>query len=140
MADETAGGAPPPAGGPGTWVDPYRSYNFKLEIGGVAEGHFTQCTGLGIKVAAVEYREGGTQQVVHRIPGPVRYGDVTLRYGLTASMDLWTWFLTGVTGKVERKNVSIIMMDADGVTEVIRWNLIDAWASEWSGAPLDALG
>ena len=30
----------------------------------------------------IRYQEGGSH-VVHRIPGPVDYGDVTLRYGLT---------------------------------------------------------
>lgn len=122
-----------------TWVDPFRAYNFKLMIQGVTEAHFTQCTGLGIKVHALEYREGGANQVVQKIPGRVEYANVTLHYGLTASAELWNWFLTAVAGKVERKNVSIVMLDADGTTEVMRWNLMRAWPSEWSGAPLDAL-
>ena len=124
----------------GTWMDPYRAYNFKLDIQGVTEGHFTECTGIRIEVQALRYREGGTSQVVHRLPGPVEYGDVTLRYGLTASTELWTWFMTAVQGKVERRNVSILMLGADGVTEVLRWNLVNAWPSEWRGAPLDAMG
>ena len=122
------------------WEDPYRAYNFKLIILGVTQGHFTACTGMNIKVDAIEYREGGTAQVVHRLPGPVRYGDVTLRYGLTSSRELWDWFQTAVKGKVERKNVSIVMLDADGVSEVTRWDLVNAWPSEWKGAPLDAMG
>jgi phage tail-like protein len=124
----------------GTWVDPYRAYNFKLEIQGVTEGHFTECGGIGIRVDAVRYREGGLSQVVHRLPGQVDYADITLRYGLTSSTELWDWFMTAVQGKVERRNVSIVMLGSDGVTEALRWNLIDAWPSEWRGAPLDALG
>jgi phage tail-like protein len=136
VADETTT-ATPPAGG--AWVDPYRAYNFKLLIQGVAEGHFTQCSGMSIDVAAIDYREGGQNQVVHRLPGPVTYGDITLRYGLTLSTDLWAWFLTAVAGRVERKNVSIVMLDADGVQEVLRWDLINAWPKSWRGAPLDTL-
>jgi phage tail-like protein len=124
---------------PGVSTDPYRAYNFKLEIQGVTEGHFTECTNLGIKVEAIRYREGGTNQLVRRLPGPVEYGDITLRYGLTSSTEIWKWFLTGVKGKVERKNVSIVMLDADGVTEAFRWNLVSAWPSAWRGAPLDAM-
>src|SRR5215217_5242750 len=74
---------------PGVFKDPYGAYNFKLVIQGVTEGHFTQCTGLGVRVEAIKYREGGTSQVVHRLPGRVEYADVTLRYGLTASKELW---------------------------------------------------
>lgn len=119
--------------------DPYRAYNFKLVIQDVAEGHFTECSGLGVTVEAIKYREEGNNQVVHRIPGRVEYSDVTLRYGLTSSRALWDWFQTAVKGQVTRKNVSILMLDPDGVTELIRWNLIDAWPAHWRGAPLDAM-
>lgn len=132
MADQPAAPAAP--------TDPYRSYNFKLQIQGVTEGHFTACTGLGVKVHALQYREGGVQQVVRRLPGRVEYGDVTLSYGLTKSTELWKWFMTAVAGKVERRNVSVLLLDADGATEVVRWNLVNAWVSEWRGAPLDAMG
>ena len=127
------------ANNPGVFTDPYRAYNFKLVIQGVTEGHFTECTGLGIRVQAIKYREGGTNQVVHAIPGYVEYADVTLKYGLTASAELWNWFMTVVKGKVARKNVSILLLDSDGATEVMRWDLINAWPSEWRGVPLDAI-
>lgn len=124
----------------GTLIDPYRAYNFKLQIQDVTEGHFTECTGIGVRVQALAYREGGVSQVVRRLPGRVEYGDITLRYGLTQSVELWNWFMTGVKGRVERKNVSILMLDADGTTEVTRWNLVNAWLSEWRGAALNAMG
>jgi phage tail-like protein len=132
--------AAPSGAQPGVFHDPYRSYNFKLVIQGVTEGHFTECSDMSIKIDAIRYREGGQNQIVHRIPGQVEYGDVTLRYGLTSSTELWNWLMTGVKGKVERKNVSIVMLESDGVAEVLRWDLVNAWVSQWRGAPLDALG
>lgn len=120
--------------------DPYRSYNFKLLIGGNVEAHFLECSGMGIKVNTIEYRESGLKQVVRKIPGPVEYGDVTLKYGLTSSDRLWNWFMKGVEGEVERKNVTIQLLDNAGTTVVMNWNLIDAWPSEWRGAHLDAMG
>lgn len=124
---------------PGVFVDPYRAYNFKLMIQGVTEGHFTECSGLGIKVQVIKYREGGTNQVIHCIPGPVEYADITLRFGLTASRDLWEWLMTAVQGKVDRKNVSILLLDSDGVAEVMRWDLVNAWIAEWRGSVLNAM-
>ena len=47
--------------------------------------------------------------------------------------------MTAVNGSVERKNISILMLDSDGVAEMLRWNLVDAWPREWRGAPLDAM-
>ena len=132
-------GTAPASASPGTWIDPYRAYNFKLVIQGVTLGHFVECTGLGVRVQALRYQEGGGH-VVHRIPGPVDFADVTLRYGLTSSTELWDWFMSGVNGKPDRRNVSVLMLDTDDVTEALRWDLIRAWPSEWRGAPLDALG
>jgi phage tail-like protein len=135
--------APPPAAASSSaaWQDPYRNYNFKLEIQGVTQGHFTECSNIGIRIQAISYREAGAQQVVHRIPGPVDYADVVLKYGVTpSSSELWTWFLAASKGNVERKNVSIVLLDSAGANEVMRWNLNRAWPREWNGAPLNTGG
>lgn len=128
-----------PAAQPGNLVDPYRAYNFKLLINNVTEGHFTEVTGLGVKVDRISYREAGNNSVVRAIPGRVTYSAVTLRYGLTMSSELWEWLITAVEGRVSRRNVSIVMLEPTGATEVMRWNLINAWPEEWYGAPLDAM-
>ncbi len=120
-------------------VDPYRAYNFKIEIAGVEEAHFTECNGLGVKVTPIKYREAGGNQIVRHIPGPVEYAAITLRYGLTSSRNLWDWMLTTVQGRVERRNISVILFDSEDSQEVLRWNLFEAWPSEWKGAPLDAM-
>jgi phage tail-like protein len=138
MSDAPATTATPPGAAPGVFVDPYLNYNYKVIVPGLAEAHFTECTGLAARVTPITYKEGGTTQP-HRIPGPVDYAEVTLRYGLTNSRQLWDWFQTAVTGKVQRQNVSIVVLDADGFTPRVQWDLIRAWPTEWRGAPLDAL-
>ncbi len=122
----------------GTYVDPYRAFNFKIEIQGVTEGHFTEVCGLGAKVTPISYREAGNSQVVHYVPGRVEYSAITLRYGVTRSKDLFEWFKTGVKGQLQRKNLSIVMVDGDGTTEVMRWNVVNAWVTEWLGSVLNA--
>jgi phage tail-like protein len=122
----------------GAYVDPYRAFNFKIEIQGITEGHFTEVSGLGAKVTPISYREAGNSQVVHYVPGRVEYSAVTLRYGVTRSKDLFEWFKTGIKGQLQRKNISIVLVDGDGTTEVMRWNLVNAWATEWLGSVLNA--
>ncbi|MBI4538138.1 MAG: phage tail protein [Gemmatimonadetes bacterium] len=124
----------------GAYVDPFNAYNFKLEIQGLEGARFTECTGIGIRVQDIRYREAGIDPAVHRLVGPVEYADITLRYGLTGSMDLWNWFMTAVAGRVQRKNASVVLLGNDGVTEAARWNLINAWPAAWHGAPLNAMG
>jgi phage tail-like protein len=124
---------------PGVFIDPYRSYNFKLLVGNITQGHFTYCGNMEIEIPHIEYREGGQAQIVHQLPGPVRYGEITLRYGLTESRELWDWMMTAVNGKVDRKHITISLLDADGATAVVSWDLESAWPCRWRGAPLDTM-
>ena len=119
--------------------DPYRSYNFKLRLGNFVDAHFTECSGLSVKTEVISYREAGENQALRHIPGPVEYAPVTLRYGLTDSRELWDWMTKVAEGNIERRNVTITLMDSLGKDEVMEWTLTDAWPSEWQGAALNAL-
>ena len=119
--------------------DPFRGYNFKLQIKGVNQGHFTEASGLGIRIEPIAYREAGNDPVVRHIPGPVDYSPLVLRYGLSDSPELWDWLMACAAGKVDRRDISLIMLDSDGASEVMRWNLFNAWPSEWHGTVLNAL-
>jgi phage tail-like protein len=133
--------ATPSAPTTGAAVDPYRNFNFRLELKkGVVEAGFTGFDGFAARVHPIRYREAGVGQIVRVIPGAVEYSEVVLRYGLTSSRGLWDWFMKSVRGQVERRNVSVIMLAANNADEALRWNLLNAWPSEWRGAPLDALG
>lgn len=123
-------------------TDIYRSYNFVIDIQGVTSGYFTEVSGLSISVESIPYREGGGAPAVRKLPGRVDYGDVTLKWGMSESTELWEWLMTTVQGNVERKELSIILMAPDGQQENTRWNLHNAWPTAWRGAPLrgDAQG
>lgn len=114
--------------------DPYRGYTFKLEINGVEEAQFTECSGLSVKIESISYREAGSKSAVRHIPGPVDYATITLKYGVTKSKMLFEWIMQASAGKVERKNVSIILQDSQDGTKLLSWNLHEAWPSEWKGA------
>ena len=144
MAEAKPPESPPPAqdagAQPGALVDPFRTYNFKLLIDGVNEGHFTQFSAIKAKVGVIRYREGGGGAAVRKLAGPLELGEVTLSYGLTQSSELWDWFQASAAGEPQRKNVSVLLMGPDGVTEKKRWNLLAAWPTEWNAPALDALG
>jgi phage tail-like protein len=125
---------------PGTFADLFRDYNFKLLFTPeIPEGHFTQCSSIGVRVDAISYREGGNSQIVHRLPGRVEYAPVILSYGLTKSADLWRWMQKSVSGSVERRTVHIVVLGPEGVEEKVRWTLHQAWPVSWTGAPLDTM-
>jgi phage tail-like protein len=118
--------------------DIFRAYSFKLDIQGAPAAYFTEVSGLGVKVQAIDYRAGGDAPWVRRLPGWAKVDEVTLRYGLSRSNSLWDWFNEALEGKVTRRDVSIILLGTDGVEEVSRWNLFRTWLSEWRAAHLDA--
>jgi phage tail-like protein len=137
MPDATA--RPAPTAAATARQDPYGAYNFKVVIQDVTEAVFTHCTGFGVSIEAIEYGVGA-DPVVHRLPGRVKYSDVTLRYGITTSQEqeLWKWLQAVTNGKVQRRNVSIVVLGNDGAKGVT-FNLVNAWPAKWVGAPLDAL-
>jgi phage tail-like protein len=137
MAEEQAKGAAAAATAP---VDPYRNFNFRLDIGGVIEAAFFSVQGIAMRIHPVRFREAGNAQIVRALPGPVEYSEVTLRHGVTKSIGMWQWITSIAKGNMERRNVSILLLDNDGVTEVVRWNLMNAWPCEWQGPTLEGLG
>lgn len=124
----------PPAGR----RDPFKSYSFLVEIDGIASAAFKSVSGLGAEAEVIEYREGSDPVSSSRkLPGRVKYPNVTLKRGLTASRDLWQWWETVADGAVQRRNVAIVLLD-DSRTPVLRWLLRNAWIARIEASELEA--
>jgi len=122
-------------------VDPFRNYSFLVEIDGIRQAGFSECTGFGSSVDPTEYREGNeTALTVRKLPGLTKFTNITLKWGLTDSRELFDWYTDITKGKIERKNGSIVLMDTDGVTEKIRWNFYEGWPCKWDGPDFNAKG
>ena len=121
-------------------TDPYKNFNFRVEIDGVAAAAFASVSGLAAEAEVIEYREGADKVTSSRkLPGRVRYPNVTLRRGLTASRDLWNWWKTTRDGQVERRTVAITLLN-DAGEPVLRWRLREAWIARIEASDLDAQG
>jgi phage tail-like protein len=119
-------------------VDPYRNYSFLVEIDGITQAGFSECSGFGSSVDPIEYREGNETMTVRKLPGMTKYTDITLKWGLTDSRELFDWYTDITKGKIQRKNGSIVVMDTDGTTEKVRWNFHDGWPTKWDGPDFNA--
>ena len=119
-------------------ADPFGGYNFRVEIDGITRAGFKSCSGLEISQNAGTYREGADRSpIVRKIPGLVTTSDVTLARGITNDSELWQWRKKLGSGTVDRRNMSIVLVDDTG-KDVIRWNLRNCWPTKWSGPSLDA--
>ncbi|HEX8652919.1 MAG TPA: phage tail protein [Pyrinomonadaceae bacterium] len=121
----------------GTRVDPYRGFNFLVEIDGITQAGFQEVSGLDASTDAVDYREGSDPNHVRKLTGLNKYSAITLKRGITDSDELWKWRNTVIDGKTERKNGSIILLD-EAKQEKIRWNFFNAWPSKWTGPALNS--
>ena len=118
----------------GTIQDPVVSAWFGVEFQGKVQGAFRECTGLGSENDVVESKQTNGTFILKKIPGNMKYTNVTLKRGITSDMDMWKWRKLVEAGKIEeaRVNGSIVMYSHTGV-EIARWNLINAWPSKLTG-------
>lgn len=122
----------------GQRADPYLGFTFLVEIKGIAVAGFMEVSGLQVEVEVHDYREGGVNEYMHKLPGPTRYpSNLVLKRGITDVDTLWRWHQDVTQGKVERKNGSIVLLDSAG-EEKWRWNFVGAYPVRWVGPDLRA--
>ncbi len=116
--------------------DPLVGFNFMIDVGDRIVGYFTEVSGLGSENEVMEQKVVNKKgvEVVLKIPGRLKWGDITLKRGITSNMDMWNWRQLVVDGKVKdaRMNGSIVMFDRDG-GEAARWDFNNAWPLKISG-------
>lgn len=121
--------------------DPYRQSRFRVEIDGISQAGFSECTFADTSTDPVEYREGNEPPVFRKLSGLTKYGNITLKWGITDSMDLYKWrqqiIDTGAEGA--RKNMSIILIDEAG-SDKARWDIVGAWPSKYDPVDFSAKG
>ena len=119
-----------------TTEDPLPAFNFQLEVAGMMSGFFTEISGIGSEHEIIEHKvmTNGGQEVVKKIPGRLKWNDITLKRGITSNMDAWQWRKAVETGGISgaRYNGTISMFAQDGAL-VAQWNFENAWPSKVSG-------
>jgi phage tail-like protein len=124
-------------GSPGT-PDPYRSFNFRVEIDGITAGSFRECTGLAADTTVVEYREGTDfSRSPRKLIGQLSYTNIVLKRGYTNDHQLWDWHRNIVNGIPDKRNGSIILMD-EARNDVLRWNFENGWIKRIEGPSFNA--
>jgi phage tail-like protein len=119
--------------------DPFAAFRFVVEIEGLAAAGFAEVGGLETEIATEEYREGGVNDFVHKLPNGAKQPNLTLQHGLTDSDALWKWQLDIVRGTVTRKTVRIMVLDSEG-QEKVGWRCLEAYPTKWVGPALKADG
>ena len=114
-------------------------FRFSIEIGGIQAGAFRAVDGLSATTELIEY-QGGGDLYARQIPGRPKLAPVVLKKGYVNTAVLWDWMKGTMEGEFRFENVSVVLKDDSGQTELARFNLMETWPSRWAGWQLDANG
>jgi phage tail-like protein len=99
-------------------------------------GDWTKCEGLSVEYDVYEYKEGGVNSHVHRLPGRAKYQNLKLTRPVTkATADVAAWLAT-VKPDMDRTTAKIAVLDEAG-TEITSWSFRSVYPVRWTGPTLD---
>ena len=119
--------------------DPLRNFRFRLEIDGIQQAGFSEVTVPDTTSDVIEYREGTEITTVRKLPGLTKYGNLSLKWGTTDSMELYNWRKQIIDGNIQRKNIAVIVVDEAG-NDKARYEFVNAWPSKYDPTDLNATG
>jgi phage tail-like protein len=119
--------------------DPYRNFRFRVEIDGIQIAGFAEATIPDSTTDVTDYREGTDLPFQRKLSGLTKYGNITLKRGLTDSMDLYNWKkLVEDSGAITaRKNISLILIDEEG-NDKVQWDINEAWPTKYDSSDFSA--
>jgi phage tail-like protein len=125
--------------------EPFSAFNFLVEIRvpGTASplcgAAFAECSGLEIALDVRTLHEGGDNAAQRLLAGPVSYGRVTLRRGMTPDFDLWDWCAAVLADRTLRADARVVVLAPDGSTERARFRLRGCLPARLRAPALNAL-
>ena len=121
--------------------DPFRNFKFRVEIDGVAEAAFSEVAIGETSTEAIDYREGTEPNHVRKLPGMTKYGNITLKRGVTDSQVIYQWHKDIVDGKIgdKRKSLTIVVIDESGKDKA-RFVVSECWPTKYDPSDLNGKG
>lgn len=118
---------------------PFKKYNYTVSIDDFKQAGFSEVSAADIEVQPIEYREGNQKTMsVQKIPGLVKYSNVTLKWGASDSKEFSDWVTQTAGGDVKQKKVTIQLMDEKNSTIKAEWTLTNAWPTKYTAPDFKA--
>lgn len=128
---------------------PMRTYRFRATIQDRnCTAQFSNITGFSVTTDVIEYREGNDlHDSPIKMPGMIKYGNVTFKRGMTADTTFITWMTealpdeSGAHGVAKPSDILIEMLqDGDGPEgeTLVSWTLRNAWPANLTLPDLNA--
>lgn len=124
-----------------TRIDPYRGFNFRVEIDNTHVASFSEVSGLTAEGDSVDYREGkDAHNNVRKLVGLRKYATITLKRGYAKDTTLWDWYAQVATGGPRaRRNGAIVLRD-EAQNDVLFFQFSNAFLNKIEGPHMTASG
>lgn len=120
-----------------SFVDSSGSLDGSIPVEAVLAAGFSEVGGLDMTLEVEDYKEGGRNDRVHKLPTRVTWGSLRLKRGVAISDDLFEWLFGFVEGRGTRRDGLITLQD-DLKKPVRVWKFVRALPVKWTGPSLDA--
>lgn len=124
--------------------DPLRNFRFRLEIDNITRAGFNEVAIAETTIEAVDYREGTDPPHMRKLSGLTKYGNITLKAGVTVgtnALDLFKWHKDVSDGRLkERRRKVVIVVKDEGGEDRARFVVTDAWPVKYDPSDLSAKG
>src|SRR6266849_402508 len=123
-----------------TRTDPFRGFNFRVEIDGISPAAFSEVSGLTADGDPVDYREGtDLKNNVRKLVGLRKFTMLVFKRGYIKDDTLWKWYVSIANGKPDRRHGSVVLLN-EAHKAVMSWNFENAWINKIEGPALKASG
>ncbi len=109
---------------------------FQVRIDGKSMGNWQKCDGLALEYDLLEYKEGGENAYVHRLPGRVNYPNVKLTRPIDSDSTTVNAWLMSLQVRMVPSTAEISVLDPSGAS-VAKWVLAGVYPVKWTGPSLD---
>jgi phage tail-like protein len=122
--------------------DPLRNFRYKLSIDSINIASFSEVAIADTTTDAIEYREGDEPTHVRKMPGLNKYGNITLKKGITSSLELYNWHNQVLTNQIRdvRRKVQIDVWGEDDDQPKATFVVREAWPIKYDPSDLNAKG
>jgi phage tail-like protein len=124
---------------PGNRSEPGLGLRFVAEVDlddGTKLGAWQKVEGLTVEYEIHEYKEGGVNDRIHRLPTRAKYQNVKLTRPVSPETSKVAAWISHVSTTGKRTQARISVRDAAG-NEIAAWTLDGVFPAKWSGPTLD---
>ena len=123
--------------------DPIRNFRYRLEIDGIDQAGFAEVAIGDLSTEPIEYREGDEITTVRKLNGLNKYANITLKWGITDSMELADWHqlvVDDATPLDDARRTVVIRIQNEAGEDKAAFEVNRCWPAKYDPSDLNAKG